>query len=82
MSASNSAPAYPTNVKLPRQCPVRPDVVATTVEEVTELFGWRKVASNPVRYAPQSWSRAARSAHAQKNAKAKREAQQQQQGET
>lgn len=64
---------YPKDVKLPRTCPKRPDIVATTAEEISDKFGWRKVASDPDRYAPQSWSHAARSEYAQKNAKAKRE---------
>ena len=74
MSSNDNTPEYPTDVKLPRTCPKRPDVVANSVDEITELFGWRKVSSDPDRYAPQSWSRAARSEYAQKRAKAKREA--------
>lgn len=60
MAEEKQTPEYPDDIKLPRVCPQCPDVVANTKEEVTKLFGWRMISKEPVKYAPQSWSKQAK----------------------
>ena len=59
---------------LPRVCPQLGDeVTAKTLEEVTELFGWRRASysreTKRVMYVPQSWSKKARTQAARTKAK-------------
>lgn len=57
----------------PKTCPKMPDVQASSYEDITEHFGWRKVstyADGTARYIPQSWSAAARNNAAKARRKA------------
>ncbi len=68
---------YP-ETKLPVSCP-KTGVVATTLEDVDEIFGWRAATKDSegvvTRWRVQSWSRDARTAHAREmRARRKQEA--------
>lgn len=63
---------------IPKVCPKNSSVKASTYDEISEKFGWRRSSRYPdgkPRWVPQSWSRDARNEEAKRKRLAKKAAQ-------